>query len=65
MAINPKSRNPSDAALSAVEEALRIDFGADEDVEGEARARVTDPPRAAGMRPGVGSARREAVQARQ
>ena len=49
MATNPRTKNPNDAALSAVEEALRLDYepGADSTAEPERapRQRRPEPPR--------------------
>ncbi len=43
MATNPRSKTPNDAALSAVEDALRLDFTEEDADEGDAAAR--DEPR--------------------
>ena len=51
MATNPRSKNPNDAALSAVEEALRLDLSPDDEAEpgsrADRRAASGDPSRPA------------------
>ena len=42
MATNPRAKTPNDAALSAVEEALRLDFGGPSD-DGERGKRPPEP----------------------
>jgi hypothetical protein len=56
MATNPRTKNPNDAALSAVEEALRLDYSPEEEAaegnRGEPRReRRPEPPRGAAPDP--------------
>jgi hypothetical protein len=52
MATNPRTKTPNDAALSAVEEALRLDFGGPgDDADQEARASRSDVRRQGERRP--------------
>ena len=66
MATNPRAKTPNDAALSAVEEALRLDFGGPGDDSERATKRPPEPraPEAGRAAAATDAARRSELQRR-
>src|SRR5438034_10732453 len=66
MATNPRAKTPNDAALSAVEEALRLDFGGPGDDGERATKRPPEPRAPEGSRAAAAAdaARRSELQRR-